>query len=196
MRTEVTFEQIVTAVRPKLKDDEARIADSPGPFRETWWPGKTHLGQGLLSDHGVPTSFPEIERAFYDEVRAICDSLKQAGQKPKLAEWHKGSKDAGTGMMLSLNFQADALSIWDKIAIPVRRRGDIVFRILAPRNVMGSPIVEALHIDHYIQGVSIKTAKDAACISGLRKKVSRWRLISLVLGVTVALIFILLFLAQ
>ena len=196
MRTEVTFEQIVSAVRPKLKDDEARIADAPGPFRETWWPGTTHLGRGLLSDHGVPTSSPEIERAFYDEISAICDSLKQAGQKPTLAEWHKGSKDAGRDMMLSLNFQADALSIWDKIAIPVRRRGNIVFRILAPRDVMGSPIVDALHVDHYIKGVSIKTAKASACISGLTKKVSRWRLISFVLGVTVALIFFLLFVAQ
>ena len=35
MHTEVTFEQIVTDVRSKLKDDGARIADAPWPFRET-----------------------------------------------------------------------------------------------------------------------------------------------------------------
>ena len=75
------------------------------------------------------------------------------------------------------------------IAIPVRRRGEQVFRILAPRDVMGSPIVQTLHVDHYIRGVSIKTAEDAAYIGGLTKKVSRWRLTSLVLGVIAALIF-------
>ena len=189
MRTEVTFEQIVTDVRSKLKDDGARIADAPRPFRETWWPGATGFGQELLSDYGVPTSFPEIERDFYDEVSAIRDSLKHAGHKPTLAEWQKVSIDAGRRLMTSLNLRVDALSVWDKIAIPVRRRGDLVFRILAPRDVTGSPIVQTLHVDHYIRGVSIETAENAACISGLTKKVSRWRLTSFVLGAFVALIF-------
>ena len=189
MRTEVTFEQIVTDVRSKLKDDGARIADAPRPFRKTWWPGATGFGQELLSDYGVPTSFPEIERDFYDEVSAIRDSLKHAGHKPTLAEWQKVSIDAGRRLMTSLNLRVDALSVWDKIAIPVRRRGDLVFRILAPRDVTGSPIVQTLHIDHYIRGVSIETAENAACISGLTKKVSRWRLTSFVLGAFVALIF-------
>lgn len=189
MRTEVTFEQIVTDVRSKLEDDGARIADTPWPFRETWWPGTTVIGQELLSDYGVPTSFPEIERDFYDEVGAIRDSLKHVGHKPTLAEWQKGSIDAGRRLMTSLNLRTDALRVWDKIAFPVRRRGDLVFRILAPRDVTGSPIVQALHVDDYIRGVSIKTAENAACISGLTKKVNRWRLTSFVLVAIVALIF-------
>lgn len=53
---------------------------------------------------------------------------------------------------------------------------------------MGEPIIQILHVDHYIRGVSIKTAKDAVCINRLTNEVSRWRLTSFVLGVTVALI--------
>ena len=189
MFTELTFEQVITAVRSKLKDDEARISEAPGQFREAWWPGTTGFEQELMSDHGVPAPFPEIERAFHDEIAAIRDSLKHAGHKPTLAESQKGPTDVGRSLMTSLNLQADALSIWEMIAIPVRRRGEQVFRILAPRDVMGSPIVQALHVDHYIRGVSIKTAEDAAYIGGLTKKVSRWRLTSFVLGVIAALIF-------
>jgi hypothetical protein len=90
--------------------------------------------------------------------------------------------------MMGLNTQADALGIWDKIAIPIRRRGDLVFRILAPRDVMGSPIVEALPVDHYIRGVSVKTAEDAASINHLTEMLNRWRNTSIVLGAILALL--------
>ena len=136
----------------------------------------------------MPTPAPEIEKAFYDEVGAIRDSLKDASHIPALAGWQKGSTGAARTMMMGLNTQADALGIWDRIAIPVRRRGDLVFRILAPRDVMGSPIVQALHIDYYIRGVSTKTAEDAACISRLTEKLNRWRVASLVLGVIVTVL--------
>ena len=44
----------------------------------------------------------------------------------------------------------------------MRRLGEQVFRILAPRDAMGSPIVQAIHVDEYVRGVSIRSAKDAA----------------------------------
>lgn len=189
MRTEVTFEQIIAAARSKLENGEARIADASCPFRATWWPGTPGFEQELLSDYGMPTPVPELEEAFRDEVGAIQESLKEAGHTPALAGWQRGSRGAARTMMISLNTQADALGIWDEIGIPVRRRGDLVFRILAPRDVMGSPIVQALHVDDYIRAVSTKTAEDVACISRLTKKLSDWRLTSLVLGMIVALLF-------
>ena len=188
MRTEVTFGQIITAARSRLEDGDARIADGPCPFRATWWPGTPGFEQELFSDYGMPTAVPELEKSFRDEVGAIRDSLKDAGHTPALARWQKGSAGDAQSMMIRLNTQADALGIWDEIAIPVRRRGDLVFRILAPRDVMGSPIVQALDIDEYIRGASIKTAEDAACISRLTKRLSHWRLVSFVLGAIVTLL--------
>ena len=188
MRTEVTFERIISAARSRLEDGDARIADAPCPFRATWWPGTPGFEQELLSDYGMPTAVPEFEKSFYDEIGAIRESLKDAGHTPALAGWQNGSTGAARSVMIGLNTQADALGIWDEIAIPVRRRGDLVFRILAPRDVMGSPIVQALDIDHYIRGVSIKTAEDAACTSRLTKRLSHWRLTSFVLGGIVTLL--------
>jgi len=160
MRTEVTFEQIIAAARSKLENGKARIADAPCPFRATWWPGTPGFEQELLSDYGLPTPVPELEEAFRDDVGAIRESLKEVGHIPALAGWQRGSRGVARTMMMSLNTQADALGIWDEIGIPVRRRGDLVFRILAPRDVMGSPIVQALHVDDYIRAVSTKTAEN------------------------------------
>jgi hypothetical protein len=190
MRNEVTYEQIITAARSILEDGEARIADAPAPFRATWWPGKPDFRQELLSDYGMPTPLPELEKVFYEEVGAIRKSLKDLDHTPALAAWQNESTGAPRRMMMDLNTQADALGIWDQIAIPVRRRGDLVFRILAPRDVMGSPIVQGLHIDHYIRGVSTKTAEDAARIGRLTEKLNCWRLASLVLGVIVTLLLV------
>ena len=154
----MTYEQFITAIRSKLEDDGTRIADAPWSSRETWWPETTDFGQELLSDYGVPSSFPEIERAFNDEVGAIRDLIKEkvAGGTAETARQR---------VLMGLEHHTAALRSWDEIAIPVRRRGDLVFRILSPRDVMGGPIIQTLHVDHYIRGVSIKTAENAVCIS-------------------------------
>ena len=90
-------------------------------------------------------------------------------------------------MMASLNTQADALETWDHIGLPVRRRVEVVFRILAPRDVFGSPLIQALHIDDYIRGVCTKTAEDAAQIARLEKRLNAWRFVSILLGGVVLL---------
>lgn len=190
MRSQVTYQQIITAARSRLEDSEARIADVPCPFRATWWPGSPSFKQHLLSDYGVSTSVPELEKAFYDELGAIRESLKDAGHTPALAGWQKGSTGAARKMMMSLNTQADALGIWDEIGFPIRRRGDVAFRILAPHDAMGSPLVQTVHIDDYIRGVSTKTAEDAACIGRLTKQLNRWRLASISLGGIVILLVV------
>jgi hypothetical protein len=44
---------------------------------------------------------------------------------------------------------------------PLRVRGDLVFRIVAPRDVFGAPHVEAILVDEYIRGVPSQTARDS-----------------------------------
>ncbi|MCY3610659.1 MAG: hypothetical protein OXH51_03915 [Gemmatimonadetes bacterium] len=181
MLTEPTVERIIAAVRSKLGDDGARISDSPRPFLGTWWPGTTSFEQELLSDYGVGGPSPEIERAFYDEVKAIQDSLAESQDEPTNPQQR---------MMMSLNLRAKALGIWEEIAIPVRRQEEQVFRILAPRDIMGSPIVQAIPVDQYLRGVSIRSAEDAARLDTLTREVSRWRWVSFVCG-AIAILFLL-----
>jgi mRNA-degrading endonuclease toxin of MazEF toxin-antitoxin module len=92
--------------------------------------------------------------------------------------------------MMSLNTEGDAFGIWDKIGIPIRRRGEVVFRIRAPRDVTGSPVIQDLHVDCYIRGVSIKTADDAACLAHLTGRLTGWRLTSILLAVTITLLIL------
>ena len=180
MLTEPTVERIIAAVRSKLRDDGARISDSPRPFLGTWWPGTTDFEQELLSDYGVDGSSPELEKAFYDEVNAIQDSLAESQEEPTSPQQR---------MMMSLNLRAKALGIWEEIAIPVRRREEQVFRILVPRDVMGSPVVQAIPVDQYLRGVSIRSAEDAAKLDILTREVSRWRRASFVCGAIAILFF-------
>ena len=121
MPTEPTTGRIIAGVRSKLRDDGARISDSPKPFLGTWWPGATSLEQELLSDYAMPGPSPEQERAFHDEVAAIRDSL---------AELQEEATDARRRLRMSLELQAEALAIWENIAIPVRRRGSTSFAYL------------------------------------------------------------------
>lgn len=190
MANRVTWEQIISGARSKLQDGEQRIADAPCPFRATWWPGRPDEEQQLLSGYGMPTSVPELEKCFYDEVDAIREALKDQGHSPPLAGWQKNSTGAARRVMMGLNAQADALTIWDEIGVPIRRRGDSVYRILAPRDVMGSPIIEALDVDWYIRGASAKTADDAARIANLTRTLSQWRVISFALAAIVVLLVV------
>ena len=89
--------------------------------------------------------------------------------------------------MNSLNQAASALSIWDQIGIPIRLRGDIVFRIWAPRDVMGSPIIKALPIDVFVNGVAEHTVSDRIEIKRLKKNIDRWRVATIILAVVIAL---------
>ena len=124
-----------------------------------------------------------IYEVFSEEVKAIRESLRDTGDEPELTEWQKGSTGAARNLWISTNIQADALEFWEVIALPVRRRGDLIFRILAPRDVMGSPIIQILNVDDYIRGVSIKTSEDKIRITQMEKKLGNWKLISFAIGI-------------
>lgn len=186
MNSQITHKQIITAVRSRLEGGQERIVDVPCPFRETWWPETPDFQTQLSSDMGMqPSSELEewIYEVFSEEVKAIRESLKDTGYEPEFAEWQKGSTGAVRNLWKSTNIQADAIGLWEKIAIPIRRRGDLIFRILAPRDVMGSPIVQILHVDDYIRGISRKTSEDKIRMTRLEKKLGNWKLISFAIGI-------------
>ena len=185
---DVTYKEFIAAVQSRLEDGEERIALLPHLFQKTWWPETSDFGQQLLSDYGVAPeqeSEQELEKAFREEVAAIRDSLEETGFEPELAESQKGSKVAAQRIWTSLNTQAAAIRVWDHIAVPVRRQRGLVFRILSPQDVMGSPIIQTLHIDHYILGSAAKTAESNTEITDLREKLRRWQKISGALGVVI-----------
>jgi len=165
-----TFQDLIRVAREKLKDNGDRIAAIPHPFRNTWWPDEPTMQDELLSDRGISRPPADIEKVFAEEVTAIRDALGELGLDSDVAD-----DDAGDRIMRLMNTQAKALSLWDQIGIPVRRLGNVVIRIRAPRDVMGAPIVQALTIDAYIRGAGAKTADDAVKLADLRRQLERWR---------------------
>lgn len=124
-----------------------------------------------LSDFGVYSGPEELKAEFDAEVKAIRECLHTLGYTPGLAKWQQ-SKDPNIRLMYEgLNLRGDALSMWEQIAFPLRRRGGVLFRIAAPRDVIGgTPIVDAVAIDDFIRGVSARTAKDREELAHLRER--------------------------
>jgi hypothetical protein len=182
MTSEPTYGDVLKAARSRVEDAESRFADEPAPFRGTWWPTVPSFKQELLSDYGVDSPVSALSKDFVEEISAIRDSLKEIGSKIELAAWQKSGLKAGERMMEGLNRHGEALGLWDELCFPVRRRGNLVFRIQSPRDVMGTPKIQPLLLDDYIRGVSIQTAHATLEIAGLTRSRDKWRVATGVLG--------------
>ena len=182
MEETATYQEVVEVIQERLEDGVRRISDVPCVFRRTWWPEGPSVEQCLLSDYSMPTASPDLDKIFREEVNAISEFLEKIDRDSQ-----QGEAEPAKNIMASVNGQAKALGIWDNIAFPIRREGDIVFRILAPRDVMGSPIIQKLHVDDYIRGASMRTARDAAHSDMIERQLRRWRTASLVLGLLLLL---------
>ena len=182
-----TYESVITRVRDKLRCGAERISDERIVFRWSWWPSRPDLQDELLSDYGQATRFSVLEKEFREEIDAIRETLDELAHESELADSQKSSRGAEQSMMKSLNQIAEALSIWDQIGVPIRRRGDIVFRIWAPRDVMGSPIIKALPIDTFINCVAEQSVSDRIEIERVKTSRQRWRITAIMLTVLIGL---------
>jgi len=176
-KNDATFENVISGVRHQLSDEGVRIAETPTPFNLAWWPNSPSVTEQLLSDYGVPSGPKQLTEEFDAEVKAIHERLDELGHVPEVAKWQKTKDQNARRMYASLNQRAEALSVWEHIAFPLRRRGDVVFRISAPRDVLGGrPLVDALHVDDFIRGVSLQTVRDKLELARLHRHLSLWRL--------------------
>jgi hypothetical protein len=132
----------------------------------------------------------DLSKDFFEEVSAIRDSVKEFGYKVDLAGWQKRGVKARERIWEALNLHAEALRLWDELCFPVRRRGNLVFRIQSPRDVMGTPIIEALPVDDYVRGTSIRTARAAVELAVLAKSRDRWRVAAAILGLVLLVVLI------
>ena len=178
-----TYESVIASARTKLHCGPERISDTPGAYRWNWWATGPDLHDELLSNYAIGTCFAAIEKEFREEIETIRETLDELTPEPELADSPDSVNGAERRMMKSLDRAAQALRIWDEISVPIRRRGDIVFRIWSPRDVMGSPIIKALPIDAFVHGVVEQTAKDQVDIERLRASMGNWRLVAIVLVV-------------
>ncbi len=188
-KSNVTYGAVIQRVRSKLGDAAGRISETPTSLRWSFWPTQPGFGDRLVSDHGVRSAYPVLEEEFDQEVRAIREALEELGCEPGLSDWQKGSEDVGRKLMIGLNMAAGTLSIWDDISVPIRRRGNVVFRLWSPRDVAGTPVIKCLPVDTFIIAMAQETASQRFMIDRLQK----WRIGAIVLAYLLFLAVLLLF---
>jgi hypothetical protein len=173
-----TITDLIADVRRKLSDDGVRIFEAPTLFSLAWWPrSPTAMEQfvhHIYSGCGL-SGVKDLNKDFFAEVSAIQDVLKKCSQATQTGD---ALEDARNTVRADTNRRARAMSLWEQIAFPLRRYGDIVFRIRALRDIFGTPIIEALLTDDFIRGVSIQTAKDKGQIARLKKSLNLWKFIA------------------
>ena len=188
-KNDITLGDLIADVRRQLSDKGSRIAEDPVPFQLAWWltsptAMEQHV-QELHSEYGQPSGPKTLNEEFFAEVRAIQDVLKNSFPLTKTGD---ELVDAGSEVEEGMNRRARAMSLWEQIAFPLRRYGDIIFRVRAPRDISGNPIIEAALTDDFIRGVSTHTAKDKVEIARLQKRLSLWKLIAAGASVVAALL--------
>jgi hypothetical protein len=194
----LNFEKIIAGVKRRLPNESSWIAEKPSLFNLVWWPGEhPDFQEQLLSDYGVDAGPTHVTSQFTAEIKAIHESLDETGYKPVLADWQKTNhsdpvlQKAASTMYTGLNQRGNALSVWEQIAFPIRRENNIVFRIHAPRDVMGGmPIIHALQVDDFIKGVSVFTVQQEVKIIQLQKQLTHWKAAALLAAVVAILLYL------
>lgn len=171
-------------------DGNRRFVDTNVSLRLSWFPEmlSPEFSDELMSDHGVSAEERSFSSEFFEEVNAITDLLGKNNITSELAEWQKTGMAAVERMYQGLNRRAMALSIWNWYAIPLRLKGKTVYRIWAPRDVTGTPIIKALPLNDFLSLVAQETAKDKIELARYRGKIKRWQSATVVLGFIVIIL--------
>ena len=183
-----TYQPLINAVRLKVGAGRERIADDPHPFLATWWPETPGFQDELRSIYNEPTPFPQLIDSFREEVEAVRDAQATLGLTPPAERGGNGRE----GPMKRLNrasvAQFVSVRLWTDIAVPVRRVGDVVCRLVPRGDGFDQPIIQTLQVDEYIRGVAAKTADFAVEIASLKRGLWRWRVMSLALLLVAAVV--------
>ena len=184
MRDESTFDlvPILNLVRTQLQRADDRIADKPTFLKLSWWPRSPSFDERLTSDYGSASGQPALTEEFFDEVTAIQEALEKLGIHAPPPSW-MGRSEVAQRLGRSLNQRATALGIWDQVAIPVRFRNNQVFRIWAPDDVMGTPIVDSMSVSEYVRLSAENSAQTTRSFAACKSKLKRWQSVSVGLAI-------------
>lgn len=173
----------VEMLRGMLQRGSERFFASPVSLSLAWFPSNASpdVGARLMSDYGVATDYPELEKQFYEEVAALVDVIEGDEAATSSSEADDRTR-AVSRMNRGLAKRAHAMSHWDRIGLPIRRWGEHIAFIRSPRDLMGSPTISTLPIEAFVPLVAVKTASDHFRILQLEARESFWKWTSLVLA--------------
>jgi hypothetical protein len=175
-----TYAEVRAAARGRLPNADARLPLVPIPLSAAWWPTGVSFEDQVHADLTAPRETPLLHE-YHEEMTAIRDALDELGHSPKLQKWQATGRSTHEGLWRGLNREAVAHSLWRTLAMPIRRRGEVVHRVVSA-NVLGAPVVQSLPTDDYVHGVAIWTAQAAVNVATLAKSRANWRAAALLLG--------------
>jgi hypothetical protein len=184
MNDDSTYSEIIAAVKSRLSDADNRVASEPQVSRAACWPHEPTFEQKLLANAGATPLVPGISEEFFEEVIAIQTVLEQIEQENEGLE-SQNSDDPSKRMLRSLNQRALALSIWRKICIPIRCRGELVIRVVPPSDPMGVPIIKIMSAREYIRFCVLASSKAINDLQKIKASRQRWQACTVVLGILV-----------
>ena len=183
-------EQDIEAIRSALRDGQERLVWSPVSLGVSWFSLQPSDDEQLMSNYGVGAFDPDFAHVFEEEVRAVQGYLEDAPDEVGVADPAAHQSPAALALMKSLNVRARAISIWERIAVPIRIKDGRAYRIWAPRDVLGTPIVKSVPISAFVVDVCRKTAEDHVVILQLQQRLVIWRAAAVLLGVFLLLRFV------
>jgi hypothetical protein len=183
-----TYADLIARLRAELPDGHSRFSPIPVDFLRTWWPSQDEPStfvEGLNSDYGQETGPPEVTAAYDAEVKAIRECM--ASLDPNELK----DDDPSSRVNRQVNRIAQAISFWEEIAFPIRRIGDRVYRIIAPRDALnGRPIVKEMSADDYIRGSTAISAVNRAELIKLKEQVGFYKRWMWILGGALVMVIV------
>ncbi len=111
-----------------------------------------------------PSTFPELEKSFYEEILAI-ESVRPSRPEPTTPD------EARLRMWETMNERASALAILDQIAVPFRYHAGHVIQINSPGSADGAPPrLEVFEVNDYLTDVAMRMSMQAGRIEQLETR--------------------------
>jgi hypothetical protein len=180
---DASLDSLIKCLRQDLHS--ADIAAEAMPLNLAWWPDRLQTVVGLMAEDGIIEGPEAIVAEFNREVRTIQNYLDKIERGPdKRRPQDYSNEELVNSTLYQFDQRQRALRIWEQIAFPIRRSGDVVFRIR-----VGTSMIEAMPTDEFIRGACIQTTRNHQEMARLIHHLRFWRIVA-ALGIAVLFISI------
>lgn len=180
------YSEVARSASAKLPKGDQRLAPAPSDLRRCFWPTQITLENEIVSNYGTDSQHAELQTDFADEVEAIRLALREHWEESSPNDPTPDPEDSKERLLRGIDEKAAALSVWDQIGLPLRRKGDMLYHLTAPRDVMGKAIIRQMAVDEFLNFVAYETAETRIEIERLTRHLAAWRLAAIVAVVAVA----------
>lgn len=171
------IKEIHEKVLKALPDAEKRISKQPHSYLNVYWP------QSLSTYVQVSPEKPsKLYSDFMEEVLLIQKIIEPNFNSKTVSPENATFEESVNAINVSSVARANALEIWNNIAIRIKKDGPLVFFISAPVDIFLGPVIQVIPVDNYITSLAEKTSLDSSSISHLEQKLGYWKTAAIVLS--------------